>query len=91
MGPLQPDDGSLPVYSQLYVLDPDQAENEEEFRFSNMSLPSSTPDAEKVVLHQLLRDLQTTLANCNNYVKDLKSAAEIAVNREFPISPVGHQ
>ena len=38
MGPLQPNDGTPPVYSQFYVLDPDQKHSEIDFRFHNMTM-----------------------------------------------------
>jgi len=84
MGPLQPDDVSPPIYSQLYVLDPDRAQNEEELCFNNMSLPLSTTGAEKEVIRELLRELQSTLATCNNYITDFKSAAEIIADDNSP-------
>jgi len=84
MGPLQPDHGTPLIYSQLYVLDPDRAHNEEELRFHNMSLPSSATDTEKNVILELLRELQSTLATCNNYIKDFKSAAEIIADDNSP-------
>ena len=77
MGPLQPNDGTPPVYSQLYVLDPDQEQSEIDLRFHNTTLPSNTPTSEKQTLLQLLHLLRAQLRHSNPYTQDFLSAAEI--------------
>ena len=85
MGPLKPSDEAGAVYSQLYVLDLDKSDSEAELRFNNMSLPASTPASEKHRLQELLSFLQSELRQCNNYIQDFMSAAEI-VAAECPPS-----
>ncbi len=77
MGPIQPTDNRPPVFSQIYVLDPQFADKETDIRFANMLLPATVNETEKERLRRLLNVLQLELRSCNRYVQDLKFACEI--------------
>ena len=77
-GPLIPNDGSAPIFSQLYVLDPEHAESETELRMGNLHLAGTVSDAEKERCREIMKILQKELKRCNGYVKDFKYAFEIA-------------
>ena len=73
-GGILPADGEVPVFSQLYCVDP-ALENAQ--RVDNMYLPDYVTSAQKDVLKEVLRIVQKSLHEHNPYVKDFKMIAEI--------------
>ena len=77
-GGLQPDEGQETKIAQLYVMDPDYAQKENEVRLATVTLPTSATAHEKQVLLNLTEILQQHLRNWNPYVHDFKLACEIS-------------
>ena len=74
-GALLPAQGEDPVYAQLYVYD---AALESTQRFENMRIPSTTSNAQKAVLRQVLQTVQAVIHEHNPYVKDFKQIMELS-------------
>ena len=73
-GGILPADGEVPVFSQLYCVDP-ALENAQ--RVDNMWLPDYVTNAQKDVLKEVMRIVQKAIHEHNPYVKDFKMIAEI--------------
>jgi hypothetical protein len=66
-GPLQPGQGEVPRFSQLYVCDP-ALENTQ--RISNMCLPRNITDGEKKLTEAIVAKLQDEIKAVNPFVRD---------------------
>ena len=73
-GPLQADKEEIPVFSQLYVHDP-QLELTQ--RIDNMHLPKNLPKQDIGIIRSIMKKLQELLKQINPYVKDFIHICEI--------------
>ena len=73
-GPLQAREGEIPVFAQLYVLDPSL---EITTRFANLTVPANISQREKAVLQSILHTLQDCLKACNPYIRDFQQIINI--------------
>ena len=76
-GALLPAEGELPKFAQLYIYDPALETNQ---RFENMVVPSSLSRSQKVLLKDLLKDIQTILHEVNPFVRDFKQIIDMPEN-----------
>ena len=73
-GPLLPENGERPQYSQLYIQDPSL---ELTIRYNNMTIPQNTSEQDKLILREVLEIIQTTLHEVNPFVQDFKQIVEM--------------
>ena len=73
-GPLLPENGERPQYSQLYIQDPSL---ELTIRYNNMTIPQNTSEQDKLILREVLEIIQTVLHEVNPFVQDFKQIIEI--------------
>ena len=76
-GPLLPENGEQPRYSQLYVHDPSM---ESTNRFNNMTVPENMSEAQKIILREVLEIIQTSLHQVNPFIQDFKQIIEMPEN-----------
>ena len=74
VGPLQAEEGEIPLFVQLYVHD---AGLETTQRFKNMYIPASMSQPQKQMLEGILTTVQQSLHANNPFVKDFKQIMEI--------------
>ena len=73
-GPLMPENGESPQYSQLYIQDPSL---ELTYRYNNMSIPQNTSEQNRLILREVLEIIQTVLHDVNPFVQDFKQIIEM--------------
>ena len=73
IGSLQPPDGSLPMFAQLYTVDP---ETEASTREGSFYLPNSLSIPQKATLTNLMWEVVAVLRRENSLVSDFKMACE---------------
>ena len=73
-GPLKAEEGEKPVFSQLYVHDP-QLELSQ--RIDNMHLPTNLSGQEIKIIRKIMKSLQDLLKKVNPYIKDFIHICEI--------------
>ncbi len=78
IGALRPAEGETPSFAQVYVLDDDYARAEIDLRVANCKLPGGATADERSAVRELLEELAPKLRQCNPYVADFMSLAEIA-------------
>ena len=73
-GPLLPDDGSKPVFAQLYTHDPHLETTQ---RFENMVLPAGVSSKQKATIKCILEELESEIKQVNPFVRDFLMIKEM--------------
>ena len=73
-GPLLPDDGSKPVFAQLYTHDPHLETTQ---RFENMVLPAGVSSKQKATIKCILEELESEIKQVNPFVRDFMMIKEM--------------
>ena len=77
IGGLQPNEGLEYRFIQLYVMDRDHAQKENQARLATVTLPKSATTDESQVILCIINIPRQDLSNCNPYVHDLTMACQI--------------
>ena len=90
IGVLRAAEGETPCYAQVYVLHDDYTGSELDLRVANCKLPARASETERTAVRELLEILSAKLRECNPYVADFVSLAEMPEaevgNRTFVIN-----
>jgi hypothetical protein len=90
IGALRAAEGETPSFAQVYVLDDDFTGSELDLRVANSRLPPRASESDRSAVRALLETMQAKLRECNPYVADFVTLAEMpeaeAGNRTFVIN-----
>jgi hypothetical protein len=73
-GSIVPEDGAVPRFCQLYILDPSL---EDSRRVGNMNLPRSVTPGQKEIITEIMVQLEAEITSVNPFVSDFKMISEL--------------